>query len=436
MSNTIYCGPFENIESLPNVITLYHGTSCESLDSILEEGVMDATKGKIHGETSGMNWFSLQNVSNFNRGAKFCIDINKEEFLNGTFRFMNEGQVVSYKPISINDKKLEILSISFLQIDEILNILKKNNYDPIDWWNEIKEILYDFNEYYVIDDVSCNIPIQILRQIGKNNLISEYGLSESIIYEISAKDINLQSFEMKDELNPKFWVNNKLNSRVRLRLLDIVNDYMKNLAVDWVEPKDVVLTGSIANYNWSKYSDVDIHILMDYSKVYKKTEFVEDYFKSKKDLWNQSHENLKIYGFPIEIFVEDINADSCQSGIYSLNKNKWVVKPTQMEDGVQNEAYVKKISARLINQIDEIEEKLKKEKDIHRIEVLSTKIKKIWDKVKGLRKEGLKSKYKEMSSGNIIYKVLRRTNYLDKIWEIINTTYNKVNTIKENKEIF
>ena len=78
-------------------------------------------------------------------------------------------------------------------------------------------------------------------------------MSMDIIYEINANDISLKSFEVKDELNPKFWVNNKLNSRVRLRLLDIVNDYLKDLSIDWVEPQDVVLTGSIANYNWSKY---------------------------------------------------------------------------------------------------------------------------------------------------------------------------------------
>lgn len=255
-------------------------------------------------------------------------------------------------------------------------------------------------------------------------------MSMDIIYEINANDISLKSFEVKDELNPKFWVNNKLNSRVRLRLLDIVNDYLKDLSIDWVEPQDVVLTGSIANYNWSKYSDVDIHILMDYSQVYKKTEFVEDYFKSKKDLWSQSHEDLTIYGFPVEIFVEDVNAESCTTGLYSINKNKWIIEPSQMEDGIQNSKYVKNQAARIINQIDYIEDKLKKEKDTHKIEVLSSKIKKVWDKVKGLRKEGLKSKYKEMSSGNIIYKILRRTNYLDKIWELINTTYNKINTIK------
>lgn len=255
-------------------------------------------------------------------------------------------------------------------------------------------------------------------------------MNSNLLYEIEADDINLDSFEVKDELQPKIWVKNKLNSRVRLRLLDIVNDYINELSVDWLEPIDILLTGSIANYNWSKYSDIDIHILMDYSKIYKKTEFVEDYFKSKKDLWNQNHENLKIYGFPVEIYVEDKNNKSTSTGVYSLNTNKWIVEPGQLEDSVQNEQYIKSQSAKFINQIDEIEKKLKTETDLHKIEVLSRKIKKIWDKIKGLRQSGLKTKYKEMSSGNIIYKVLRRTKYLDKVWDIIHTTYNKVNSLK------
>ena len=40
-----------------------------------------------------------------------------------------------------------------------------------------------------------------------------------------------------------------------------------------------------------------------------------------------------------------------------------------------------------------------------------------------------------MSSGNIIYKIIRRTGYLDKIWDIVNSSYDKANSIEEKKEI-
>lgn len=254
---------------------------------------------------------------------------------------------------------------------------------------------------------------------------------ERQINEIEASDINLKSFEIQDELNPKFWINDKLNSKIRLKLLDLADEFIETLAVDWVKPKDIVLTGSIANYNWSKYSDVDVHIIMDYKEVWNKTEFVQDYFDSKKALWSEEHGNLKIYGFPVEMYVEDSNADNPNSGIYSLEKNKWLVEPNDFQDAELNEKFIKNASAKYITMIDDTEEKLKLETDNHKLEILSKKMKDLFDKLHKQRKESL-DKHGELGTYNIIWKVLRRTGRLDKIWEIINNIYNKVNSLKEN----
>lgn len=256
------------------------------------------------------------------------------------------------------------------------------------------------------------------------------------INEIESKDISLSSFKIKKELNPKFWPNGKLNSRVRLRLMDIADDFIQELSVDWAKPKDVIFTGSIANYNWSRYSDVDLHILIDFKQVYSKnTDFVDDYFKSKKENWLANHEDLKIFGFPIEISVEDSNEDNPSSGRYSLYKNKWVVEPDDFQDAVINQEYVKKTAAKYMTQIDDIEKKLDSEKDKHKCEKYGNKVYKIFDKLKTMRSEGLESDKKEMSSGNIIYKIIRRAGYIDKIWDIYNSSYDKVNSINERKEI-
>lgn len=256
------------------------------------------------------------------------------------------------------------------------------------------------------------------------------------INEIEAKDVNLSSFKIKKELNPKFWPNGKLNSRIRLRLMDIADDFVNELAVDWVKPDDVILTGSIANYNWSRYSDVDLHILIDFKKVYPKNqEFVDDYFKAKKENWLSNHENLKIFGYPIEISVEDSNEDNPSSGRYSLYKNKWIVEPDDFQDAVINQEFVKKRAAMFMTQIDDIEKKFNDEQDTNKCEKYIDKAYKIFDKLKNMRSEGLASSKKEMSSGNIIYKIIRRTGYLDKIWDIVNSSYDKANSIEEKKEI-
>lgn len=256
------------------------------------------------------------------------------------------------------------------------------------------------------------------------------------INEIKAKDVNLSSFKIKKELNPKFWPNGKLNSRVRLRLMDIADDFVNELAVDWVKPEDVIFTGSIANYNWSRYSDVDLHILIDFKKVYPKNqEFVDDYFKSKKENWLANHEDLKIFGYPIEISVEDSNEDNPSSGRYSLYKNKWLVEPDDFQDAIINKEFVKKRAAMFMTQIDDIEKKFNKETDMHCCEKYGDQVYKIFDKLKNMRSDGLASDKKEMSSGNIIYKIIRRSGYLDKIWDIVNSSYDKVNSIEEKKEI-
>jgi len=257
-------------------------------------------------------------------------------------------------------------------------------------------------------------------------------IGESHLTEVEASDVNLKSFEIQDELNPKFWINNKINSRVRLKLLDLADEFIDSLAVDWVKPKDIVLTGSIANYNWSKYSDVDVHILMDFKEIWDKTEFVQDYFDSKKALWSQEHGQLKIYGFPVEMYVEDSNEDNPSSGVYSLNKNKWIKEPNDFQDAELNEPFIKKQAAKFMTEIDDIDEKIKNETDNHKLEVLSEKLKKLFDRLHKQRQESL-DKHGEMGTYNIIWKVLRRSGHLDKIWDIINNVYNKVNSIKENK---
>ena len=257
-----------------------------------------------------------------------------------------------------------------------------------------------------------------------------------IINEVNTSDISLSSFKIRKELNPKFWINDKLNSRVRLRLMDIADDFMDELSVDWVKPKDYILTGSIANYNWSRYSDIDIHILIDFKKVYpKNTDFVDDYFKAKKENWLSNHEDLKVFGYPIEISVEDSNEDNPSTGRYSLYKNKWIVEPNDFQDAFLNQDYVKKRAATFMTQIDDIEKKLNSETDKHKCEKCGDKVYKIFDKLKKMRSDGLETDKKEMSSGNIIYKIMRRAGYIDKIWEIYNLSYDKSNSINERREI-
>lgn len=452
-----------NYDGLPDIIKLYHGTDINAMNDIIEDGVISARNGRQHGETNGINWFSTKLTGNFGTGTYFSIEVPKSDFEDYIFNFMNSGEVTSsISEIPIDKYNMRIEKLNGVPLRKFIEVYKQCDGDiwemqdiTINWDKEgtfqltIPSYRYiieqEFgknatNEYYEYMNESVTNTRKRKSKKGKGQYVNQgimlpiamndMCISENIINEVDAEDINLASFQPQDELNPKIWINGKINSRVRLKLLDLADEFYDSLAVGWVKPKDIVLTGSLANYNWSKYSDIDVHILIDYKKIWKKTEFVEDYFKTKKQQWSEEHEGLKIYGFPVELFVEDVNNDNPNTGIYSLNKNKWLVEPNDFQNAEMNEGYIKRKSAEIMTTIDDAEDVLHKEKDNHKLEVTSTKVKKIFDKLVRQRKESLKTSG-EMGTYNIIWKVLRRTGYLDKMWEIINTIYNKVNSIKE-----
>lgn len=254
-------------------------------------------------------------------------------------------------------------------------------------------------------------------------------LQENLYDEVSMNDINLNPLEPKPQLNPRFWINGKLNSKVRLKLMDIADDFIQTLNVKWVKPLDVVFTGSLANYNWTKYSDIDIHVIMNYEEVYKNVEFVKEYFEMKKYSWSQDHDSLRIYGFPVELYVEDSNDAASSSGVYSIERNKWIVEPKPFDDNEFDEQYVKKTAAKLMTQVDELSDMIDSTDDEYKMDVLSKKVKRLNDKVKFIRQKSLK-KEGEMGNGNIIYKAMRNAGYIDKLWDLKSKTYDKLNSLK------
>lgn len=245
-------------------------------------------------------------------------------------------------------------------------------------------------------------------------------------------NFDLSSFRPQSELNPKIWVNGELNSRVRLRLLDIADDFIKTLEVDWVEPKDIILTGSLANYNWSKYSDFDLHIVIDFEEVDERVNFVKDYFDAKKKLWNEQHENLKIYGFPVEVYVQDANEFHNASGVYSLELGEWIKRPSK--NSIQaiklNKFYIKEQVLKFIRKIDELESALEGETDEYKLDQIGLKANALFKKLKSMRKEGLKSGL-EMNSNNLVFKCLRRCSYIKKLIDIKTETYDKMRSINQ-----
>lgn len=252
-------------------------------------------------------------------------------------------------------------------------------------------------------------------------------VNERNIKEIVPGAINLSSFQPQDVLNPKIWVNNKINSNVRIKLLDIASDFFDTLGIGWIKPVDIVITGSIAGYNWSKYSDIDLHIILDFSEIYNDINILQNLFDSKKNEWNNEHKDLKLYGYIVEVYVQDVKSDVTSNGIYSLIDNKWLKMPEKLTDYHLDKEFIKKMASKLINQIDNLSDKIKNTVDDKEMDWLLGKVKTLFDKIKFMRKSDL-HKYGEMSNGNVIFKTLRRMGYLDKLWELKTSTYDKIHS--------
>ena len=250
---------------------------------------------------------------------------------------------------------------------------------------------------------------------------------------LEPEEVDLSSFEIKDKLNPKFWKNNKIDSRIRLKLLDIADDFVDSLEVKWVEPEDIIMTGSLANFTWNEeYSDIDLHVVMDFKKVDKRTDFVQNYFKSKKKEWEDKHENLKIYGFPIEVYVQDKNEKHTASGIYSLEKNEWVIEPNRdnFDENDYEDDVVKNKVSEYTKKIDKLLEDFEEKTTESDIETIYNKSISLFNKIKDERNDELHAKdAKELSNGNLIFKSLRRNGYIEKLINIRNNSYDKCNSL-------
>ena len=276
---------------------------------------------------------------------------------------------------------------------------------------------------------------------AKGNILKKElpSLAENTIYapkvdeSLSPSEVDLSSFNIKKELNPKFWKDDKLDSRIRIKLLDIADDFIEFLGVDWVKPEDITITGSLANYNWNKkYSDIDLHILIDYSKVDKRTDFVDNYFYSQKKLWNEEHKDLRIFGFPVEVYVQDVNKEHTSSGVYSLEKNEWVIEPERekLSKKKVNKERIKKTVSQYTEKIDKLVDDSKNTNgDEYKMRKVYEGAQQLFDEIKKLRREDLSDANNEINEGNIIFKALRRLGYIDKLDKVINKGYNTLNSL-------
>ena len=222
----------------------------------------------------------------------------------------------------------------------------------------------------------------------------------------------------KDSLNDKIWTSeDTLRPRIRKALMRIAEDFMDSLDIK-VKIEDITFTGSLANYNYSPQSDIDLHVIVNFDKFKKHKDLAKGYFDKSRRIWNNKHK-ITVKGYEVEVYVQDESEPHHSSGVYSIEKNDWIVVPLKISPNFDVDVVQKKASD-LMKRIDDA---LTEDSSLSILSRLKDKIVKM--RSEGLEKEG------ETSTENLVFKVLRRKGYLQKLMEAINIKYDQSMTVEE-----
>lgn len=231
-------------------------------------------------------------------------------------------------------------------------------------------------------------------------------------------------FEIHDEMHPRFWSSpGVLVEGLRGKLLAIAKKYIDYLKLpEHIRLRDITFTGSLAGYNYTDFSDVDLHIIIDYQQFADDEDFIGNYFRAMKDLWIDTHE-VTVFGYPVELYAQDeaqyLDSPGAQ---YSLIHQKWVKEPQKSQGDVDKSVVLCK-AQELQDRIDTLMQEDPSEDLLDEIEIVKKRI-------KNMRQSGLE-KGGEFSPENLAFKLLRNNGYLEKLSQLNKTAQESLLSVEE-----
>lgn len=222
-----------------------------------------------------------------------------------------------------------------------------------------------------------------------------------------------------DTLNQELFDGTHLRPEVREALLRIAGKFQNSLGLN-IEPVDIYLTGSSANFNYNEMSDIDLHLVYDFEQIGVNAEILVKYFIAKKQVFNQDYE-ITIKGMPVELGVENINEPIVSSAIYSVLKDQWMLEPKDAE------RLLPKTDMREYYQIVQRIENAIESRN-------SKKIGELWDELYRIRKDSL-AHDGEYGHGNGLFKKLRNLGYLNRLKNAYYSSASEELSLEALKEI-
>ena len=246
---------------------------------------------------------------------------------------------------------------------------------------------------------------------------------------LTIKKYNEYDFKVRSTLHDDLWDGDSLKEEVKQTLLKIAEEFIQfvNLDLTKEDIEDIQFTGSLANYNYTKFSDIDLHILIDFSVIDENEELVKELLMSKKLIWN-SRFPIKVKGFEVEVYPQSIGEIHHSTGVYSILNDEWKTKPEKSTSvwSTVNLSDIRKKVHELAHDINNLEA------DENKLE----NIKRIKEKIKRMRQAGLETGG-EYSTENLVFKVLRRTGLIKKLYDLGREEYRKslsLNGLEEKAE--
>ena len=238
-----------------------------------------------------------------------------------------------------------------------------------------------------------------------------------------------------EELNPDIWSREEIKGKsqwvlgdsARKKLLEIGEDFFSKFKEIFGEReyKDIILTGSLANYNYTEFSDFDVHVIMDLKGIDDEhPEILNEAIQGIRFRWNLRHD-IKIKGYEVELFLQSLDDPDASTSTYSLVNNEWIKHPKYKVPFV-DELELERKYLGYVYDINELETRLLHGSKIpSNAKDLYKRAKAVKEKIQKMRGESLKEKG-EFSIGNLTFKKLRNTGYIEKIINIITQSYDKI----------
>ncbi len=228
------------------------------------------------------------------------------------------------------------------------------------------------------------------------------------------QELSAPALTYSPELNSKLWENDTLIPEVRRKLIQIAEHFVGFLNTPDLQIRDITISGSNAGYNYSDFSDIDLHIVAEFD------ESQAELFMAKKNNYNFTHD-IKIHGIDVELYVESTRNVLHSVGVFSVMRNKWISEPQHNPPKVSP----REIKAKARNYAGQINQALKSSN----LEQAQNTM----DEIYRLRKAGLESGG-EQSVENLAFKLLRARGQIDKLRKYINKLQSAELSLGEQNE--